>query len=231
MTVLSICQSASDELGLARPGSIVSNTDPDARKLFRQLTKCSKLLAARFDWQKLRKERTFTTTAAAEQAGAIPSDFLRFVPDAFWNRTQGRRVYGTLGPDAWQEIQANLATGPTYQFIQRGDAILFTPTPAAGETVAFEYIKNAIGTSSGGSDVAAFTADDDVPLWSEELMIRGVVYMMRQLERLDYDEEMRDFERHYKDETKIDGGSRTIDMNESWDALGSVRRSDWFVQT
>jgi hypothetical protein len=213
MTILQICQDAALELSLVQPTSVVSTTDDTAKKLARHLQKTCLALAKRYDWQILRSEFTFTTTAADEQAGAIPGDFLRFVQNTMYNRTQRRHVRGPLSPAEWQKYKADTTTPVFDNFYKRGNAIYITPTPEAGETIAFEYIKTAIGTNSGGTDLTRFVNDSDEPFWDAELLTLGVVYRYRQAERLDYAEELREFELAYADQVKQDGGRRMLDMD------------------
>lgn len=213
MTILSIIQDAADELRIHRPASAVSTTDDAAVQLLRHLTKTCKALSNRYDWQFLRSEFTFLTSSAAAQTGSTPDDFLRYVQNTMYNRTQRRHVRGPLSPAEWQKYQADTTTPVFDNFYKRGNTIYITPTPQAGETIAFEYIKNAIGTNAAGADVARFENDDDVPFWNAELLTLGVVYRSRQAERLDYAEEMREFELAYADLVKQDGGRRVLDLD------------------
>lgn len=223
MSILMICQDAALELSLVTPTSVVTTSDETARKLNRHLTKVCKALAKRYDWQTIRREQTFTTTQAAAQANAIPSDFLRFVQNSMFNRSLRRKVLGPLTPTQWQAFQSSLATPTWTAFIQRGNAVQFVPVPpAAGETIAYEYITKNIGATSGGTPLATFTGDDDEPYFDAELLTLGVIYSFRQAERLDYAEEMRQFELAYADLVKQDGGRRLLDMDSGFGGRGSM---------
>jgi hypothetical protein len=65
----------------------------------------------------------------------------------------------------------------------------------------------------GGTDLTRFVNDTDEPFWDAELLTLGVVYRYRQAERLDYAEELREFELAYADQVKQDGGRRMLDMD------------------
>lgn len=215
-TILQLATDAATELSQIIPTAVVANTgDPGAQKLLRHLTRTCRQLAGRFDWQVLRREKTFTTTATATQTGALPTDFLRFVPDSMFNRTKDTRVGGPLTADEWQAYQA-VAYGSVYdQFTVRGNAFLMSPTPTAGNTIAYEYVTKYIGTNAAGStERTSFTADDDVTYFDDELIILGIVWRYRKAEGLDYSEEFREYELRYYDMIKMDGGRRTLDMNE-----------------
>ncbi|HXF89593.1 MAG TPA: hypothetical protein VNK48_14655 [Xanthobacteraceae bacterium] len=213
-SILAICSDAADALSLVRPDALIDVTDDNtAQKLYRAMIATLRQIAARHDWQVLVKEKTFTTSATAEQTGAIASDFLRIIQGTVYNRTRRREVAGPVSAAEWQHIQASLATLVNPAFRIRGNALLLTPTPPAGETIAYEYIKNAIGTSADGSvDRATFTADTDLVLFDDELVILGTVWRYRKAEGQDYSEEYREFEMRLYDLIKMDGGRRRIEM-------------------
>ena len=107
-TVLEICQDAARELSLVVPTSVASAVDDvTADRLFRMINRVCRTLQGEHDWQILRREHTFTTSAAAAQTGAIPSDFGRFIPGSMWNRTRMRQIEGPLTPEQWQQQQAH----------------------------------------------------------------------------------------------------------------------------
>jgi len=183
--------------------------------MLRAITRTCRQLATRFDWQKLRAEHTFTTAAAAAQTAStpLPTDFLRFVPDSMYNRTTRFRVTGPLTPDEWQGHQAALVTRVYDAFTLRGNIFLMAPTPAAGETIAYEYITKNIGTDTTLATArSAFTVDTDVPYLDDELITLGVIWRYRKAEGQDYSEEYREFELRLNDLIKMDGGRRMVDM-------------------
>ena len=146
-SILSLASNAADELSLRRPSVLVDNaSDSTAQKLLRHMTRACRQIAARYDLQVLRREKTFTTVALADQttASAVPTDFLRFVPNTMFNRTKRYRVM-PMTPEEWQGHVASLTTRVYDAYIMRGNAILMAPTPTAGQTVAYEYITKYIG--------------------------------------------------------------------------------------
>lgn len=217
-SILEVCQSAADELSVIRPTDVgASALDPTAQKLFRHLSRTCRDLAGRFDWQSLRREKTFTSSGVSLQANAIPADFQRFVKDTMYNRTRRVRVCGPLTPSEWQELQASVTGGIYDQFIQRGNGIYFAGTSVAGETIAYEYITKFIGVSLGTDDdpsveLAAFTQGSDTAYFDDELLISGIVWRYLKAEGRDYSEEFRGHELRFQQLTKMDGGRRVLDM-------------------
>jgi hypothetical protein len=218
-TVLELVQSAADELSLARPSDIVDTTeDNTAQKLIRHLTRTCKQLSSEYDWVRLRREKTFTTVAAAEQTGAVPVDFQRFVKDTIWNRTTRARIYGPIPVSEWQARQAIVISGPCSNFVMRGTSFLISPTPSAGWTVAYEYITKYIGVAvDGATERTTFTADDDETYFDDELVILGVVWRYRKAEGLDYSEEFREYQMRRANMIKMDGGRRVLNMGDEQD--------------
>jgi len=214
-TILEICRDAADELSVIRPTSVGPDAlDPTAQKLFRHLTRTCRQLAGRRDWQILRREKTFTTSSGAEQTGAIPADFLRFVKGTMFNRSKRTPVLGPLTPDEWQKIQATVYTSVYDQFIQRGNVLLFTGALSAGQTIAYEYITKNIGLAEDGTaERASFEAASDTAFFDDELLITGVVWRYKKAAGDDYSEEFREHEQRFADCAKMDGGRRVLDMS------------------
>lgn len=215
LSILEICQDAALELSLVSPTAVAGDVNDDtAEKLLRHLTRCCKQVAGRHDWQILRREHTFTTVDDPEQTGALASDYLRMIPLSMWNRTRNRKVQGPITPAEWQAYQAMVTSGIFDQFMIRGSSVMFTPTPSPGQTIAYEYITNAIGTDSTGvTQKTRFSADTDIPYFDDELLTLGLVWRYRKSEGLDYAEEFRDFELRMAELLKMDGGRRVLDMN------------------
>ena len=180
-TALGLVQFAADELSLARPTNISdTSADNTAQKLVRHLTRTCRQLSAEYDWSRLRREKLVTTTATEEQVGALPADFLRFVPETIWNRSTRTRVNGPLPPDDWQSRKATLVTGAYINFILRNNAFLVTPIPGAGQTIAFDYVTKYIGINAAATtELLEFTADTDVAYFDDELVILGIVWRYR----------------------------------------------------
>lgn len=214
-TALALVQSSADELSLARPTNISdTSSDNTAQKLVRHLTRTCRQLAAEYDWSRLRREKTLTTTATEEQTGALPADFLRFCPETMWNRSKRTKVNGPLPPDDWQSRKATLVTGAYSNFIIRNNAFLILPVPGAGQIMAFEYITKNIGTNAAvTTEVTEFLADTDTAYFDDELVILGVVWRYRKAEGLDYSEEFREYQMRRANLIKMDGGRRIVDMN------------------
>mgnify|MGYP001338086132 CR=1 FL=1 len=194
MSLLTIVQDAADRLSIPEPISAFTSSDTSIRELVGLAQQEGKELARRASWQSLTKEKTFTTTAAAVQTSAVPSDFDWYIPGTAFNRTRRRQMVGPLSQSDWQRIQASLVTlvNPGFRF--RGDDILITPTPAAGETVAYEYVTLNWCTSIGGTPQSSWQFDSDVAVLDEELITLGLIWRFKKTNGFDYSEEFRSYD-------------------------------------
>jgi hypothetical protein len=209
MSLLSIVQDACRQLSLPVLASVVGNTTDSTAQLFLRLADEEvRSLANRHNWQAITKENTFTTTAQAVQvtASAIPTDFDRMVNESIFNRTTRERVWGPLSNEEWQYTQANLITlvDPSYRI--RGNTILITPTPATGQTIAYEYIsKNVLRDNTGAEVVGGYAADTNTSALDERLHSLGLVWRYRQAKGFVFDADQLEYERRVVDAIMRDG--------------------------
>ena len=210
--ILSLGRDVATELLISSPAGLVAETDNhEAQAILRHMTRTCRQLAARHDWARLRRETTFLTVSAVN---TLPSDMLRLVQETMFNRTSNTRVTGPLTPEEWQQRQASLTTNVYDEFYIRGSSLLITPTPPAGETIAYEYITKYIAVASDTTtERMAFTDDGDEPYFDDELVILGTVWRYRKAEGTDYAEEKLEYEMRVADLIKMDGGRRILNMN------------------
>lgn len=197
MTLLTIGQAVADEVNVTRPTSIAGGSTEEALRILRYVNKCGRKLMQAYPWQALRNEQTFTAVAGSEQASILPTDFDRFIPETFWDRTNTLLIVGPVSAVQWQGLKAGGYSGNP-RFAWRGDAVLIAPDMDGGESLAFEYISKNWCQSSGGTTQDAMTADDDVGLISEELLTLGATYEYLAGEDLPYQKARADYMEFYK---------------------------------
>jgi hypothetical protein len=210
MSLITIIQNAADRLSLPRPSAVVLSTDQTVVQLLGLAQQEGKELARAGAWQALTSEKTFITVAQAIQTGALPADFDWIVPDTAFNRTLRRRIAGPLTAEQWQLTLATLVTLVNPAFRIRGGDILITPTPAAGHTVAYEYVAKNWCQSSGGTAQAAWAADSDSAKIDEELHTLGIVWRFKKSKGFDYAEDFATYQIQVKQALNRDGGSPRI---------------------
>jgi hypothetical protein len=214
MSLLTLVQNSAKELGLTSPSTAYASSDAQVIQLVALAQREGIELMQDFDWQVLTTEKTFSAVALADQttASAVPTDFDRFIPETFFNRTRKRPVFGPVSSQDWQFTQAVVATTLVESFRQRGNAILITPTPTANDTYAYEYISKNWCESSGGTDQAAWAADTDTGILPESLMTLGVIWRFLRAKGFDYAEAFRTYELAKAKAQAKDGGKRRYNM-------------------
>lgn len=189
MSLLTLIGNASVRIGEPRPGVVVGATDPTVMQLLSLANEVGTELMDTGDWRKLRKEKTFTTLAQETQTGMVPTDLGAWIDETFWNRTARRPIYGPISSAQWQAWKA-FDTFPVMDvFYFRGSDILVQPVPPAGETYAFEYIKNLWCQSAVGVEQSEWLADTDTGILSERLMTLGIIWRYKQARGLNYDKD------------------------------------------
>lgn len=214
MSLLSMIQDATAELGLDRPTAVIADTSAQMRLFVRVANNEGRSLASRHDWQALTTETSFTTVAADSQTSSIPSDFDRILPETMFNRTTNRQVYGPLDVSEWQRIKSSLVTRVNPAFRIRGGSVLITPQPTAGDSVYYEYISTKWCESSGGTAQTVWTADTDTGKLNESIMTLGIVWRFLAAKKLDFQSQLADYERAVTDAILRDGSKRRLNLSE-----------------
>ena len=231
MNLLAIVKAACAELSLPQPGAVVGSTDSTAVLMLALANTEGRDLARRYGWQAITYEATFTT-AATESQGTLASIIgasqeLRYiVNDTIWNRTTGDPVLGPRSGRTWQAYKAQTFSAPVYEYRIRGNTLLFMPTPTAGQTCAFEYVSRYWCTDLAGTTYRdAFSADTDLCLVDDELVLMGLLWRWRKAKGFDYAEEHLAYERQVADAMARDGGKATLSLGgETSDAPIAIPR-------
>jgi hypothetical protein len=211
MSVLSMIQDASNQVGIPEPTVVVGSADQQVKQLLAIASQEGRLLAHRNPrgWNKLQKEATHSALAAQDQ-GAMTSisgsDFDFIINDTIWNRTTQDRLNGPLSPQLWQTNQAISVTSPYPDFRIRGGNLILNTSPTVNDSLAWEYVSKNWCQSSGGTAKAAWTVDTDTGLLDEDLMVLGVIWRWLHRNGLDYEEDFNTYEREVSSAISRDGG-------------------------
>lgn len=219
-TLLDLAKDFCDDpsINLQRPATlfgVYDEGDVTPRRIVRAMTKAAQHIAARYEWQVLKSEHQFATTASEIQAAAIPADLLRPVQDTMW--VAGLKFMGPVNDADWAAMRSGRLPQAWPAFRIYGDAMHLWPMPGDGQSVTYQYISNAVGTAAGTprTKISRFAADTDIPLWDDELMMLGAVLQYRKALRKDYGQDQIDFEQMLADRIKADGGSKILSMGGS----------------
>jgi hypothetical protein len=217
MTALSIVQGAASRLGLTAPTVVFASTDAQIIQLRNLMNEEGVELSRAYPWTRLVTEKTFSTTAAAIQTGAVPTDFNWYLDDTMWNRTTRVKLAGPVSAEEWQSFQAiSLLSIPQSVFRFRGGDLLIYPTPTAAQTVAYEY--GSTYWVSGSK--TAFSADTDTALLDENLITLGLRWRFKAAKGFDYAEDFATYQIEKQKVISRDGGRRRV-------YLGGYPRNPW----
>lgn len=210
MTVLSACQSAAVRLLSVRPTSIFSSSEKFEMELADLATETAVSIAKAHDWQTLTTLATLTGDGS-DTAFDLPSDYDRMINDGnVHSATFSTGIFRRAADlDEWIYLQDNLPTGVPGNWIVLGGQMQILPAMASTETARFYYVSNKIITGEGGTKVA-FTADQDEFLLPERLLTLGLIWRWRAQKRMEYSEDMQNYEIALSEEIKRDKGARIL---------------------
>lgn len=231
MSILTIVQNAAVKIGVAQPSSVIGNVDKEVIELLAFAQEEAKELSRRHNWQLLRKEKTELTIAAEEQT-ALPSDFDRFVNETFWNRSRKHPLYGPLDAQEWQYCKNWVSSPVTDSFTVRGGKILINPVPAAGETIAYEYITKNVCVDTSGDQKPSFTLDSDTALLDERLIELGVIARFKLAKGLDAMSDVAKYDTQVMLAIGVESPKRRLNLGAGGYSFGPnviVKEGDWVV--
>jgi len=210
MTLLSIVQDATDEIGFPQPATVVGNAE--VNQMFRLLNREGESLS-KWGWQALREEDTFTLVTST-QTYALATDFRYIVPDTMWNRDNKRKVVEPLTSSEWQFFQGwSTVNGLNLRGRIRNSLIEFEQTIVSGDngkTIAYEYISTNWSLTSGSSAQQKFAADDDTSLLDDELLTLGLIWRFRKAKGLPFETDLAEYQKEVSQAKARDGGSRKL---------------------
>jgi len=211
MSLLTIANAVFNEVQLDEETAIVGADVESTRRLLRYANSVGSQLALDINWQILRREHSFTAIAGETQTGILPSDFGRFIPEAFYDRTNKVLVNGPIGPQQWQALKSSdVESSERRNFIYRADSIIAYPAFSGGESLAFEYVSAHWCESSGGTGQSAFAADTDVARLDEELLTLAIAVAWLAADGLTIGHMMHRYDKRLAQLTKQDQPKRHI---------------------
>jgi len=212
MSVLTACQQAAVKLNQTQPSSVFSTTDPFAVQLALAANEAAEAILSGYDWQKLKTLATFTGDGATE-AFDMPADYARMPKKAKVHSTtwQNALFVQATDEDDWLYTKDIGITGTPGKWIILGGQFQVFPAMPVGETARFYYISNKIiGASATALTKTSFTDDTDVLFLNEKLLRLGIIWRWRADRRMEYAEDLTNFEIAMAEEYGGDKGSRNL---------------------
>lgn len=227
MTLKQLVAAFCGRTGLPIPSFCFTNTDSAVVQLVGLVQELPETLMSRYAFQGVVREAVFTTNGT-DDLGLITDltdqGFVRILQDTFFNRTTNLKINYGLSREKWQSQKAmGTQAGPFYECRLRANRLLISPTPPAGETLAFEYQTNAlVNVAATGQPAVYWTADDDTFALPDVVAIQWLRFAWKREKGLDYGEDQITFETTLGTMASRDNPKPVIDMGCSPRQLGGV---------
>jgi hypothetical protein len=206
MTLLSACVEAAIELSQTEPAAIFASTDKFPKELCVQANKSVTAIMKAYDWQALTTRATVTGNGVLK-AFNLPTDYDRMVLKTnLASSASNIDLVKATDLDQWDYFQNHLSTTVPGYWMILGGQLQVTPAPGNGVVHSYYYIsKNAV---SGAKPL--FTADTDTFVLPERLLTLSIIWRWRASKRMEYAEDLTNFEIALGEETSRDKGSRIL---------------------
>lgn len=218
-TVLDEIQEFCEKMLLPVPSSVVNTADPNVRQIRALLLEAGNSIALRGEWSRLTHEEVHTTVAQEDQGSiyditaSSATAFRKIKNETFWDRTDKLPIY-PINPIEWQRVKATIAAQPRYRYRLVRGRLLFTPTPPAGHSVAFEWVSKWWIQSSIGTIKERFTDNTDTFLVERELLKLGLTWRWKKAKGFDYTEEYEEYETRLSETLGHDVTRETVYMDQ-----------------
>lgn len=199
MTILSVCQDAAVKLNQPKPSSVFSTSDSFATELLLQAKEtAASLLEEEHDWRDLTKLATLqgdATTIAFPIATLVP-DYERIIKGG---KLHSRRFRNAMfrparDLDEWLFLNDSLLVGSPGNWIILGGSVQVFPPMPSNDSARFYYISNKVIRSAAGDEQTDFLADTDTFVLNERLLMLGIVWRWRADKRMEYAEDLKNYE-------------------------------------
>jgi hypothetical protein len=217
MSLLTVAQAIAEEVGLPSPTVVAGSSNKTTKQLLRLINRSGKTLAKK-NWTILQREHTFSTVNGTA-AYALPADYERMLVETCWDRTQYWQLRGGLSARDWQVRKSALiaTTSLRSNFRLKPDTRVnkayIDPTPTSARDLVFEYSSNQwVKDSTNANGKAAYSADDDVAIISEELIELDVIWRVLNRKGFAYEEEKLEADRQIDRAFGADRAPQSIDM-------------------
>lgn len=205
MSVLSAAQDAAIQMSQTEPSSLFSTTDKFAKELRILANTAAVAIMKAYDWQILTKRATITGDGT-DMSFPLPDDYDRMAKKTnLASSATNIDLIKATDLDQWDYFQNHMSTTVPGYWMVLGGEVQIRPAPGAGVVHSYYYISKNIATVK-----AAFNSDTDAFLLPERLLTLSLIWRWRSSKRLEYAEDMQNFEIAMGEETATDKGSRIL---------------------
>jgi hypothetical protein len=212
-TLLEIGNRAADELSLAHQSAYVGSIVPDARTLLACANAAGRDLMRAHDWGALQTLGTITT-ANGTAGYPLAADCDRMIADTGWDRSNDWMMIGPDTPQINRYLNESgvAQTGTRKRFRLQGTSIVIFPTPAAIETLVYEYVSNKWARSSIAVAQTEFGADTDTTVFDPDLLRAEIKWRYLAAKGMAFDDARTEAMAIRESRIAADLGGRTMSM-------------------
>lgn len=110
---------------------------------------------------------------------AFPGDYDRLIDRTDWDKSKHWEMLGPETGQQWQWLKSGfISTGPRIRFRPLGGYFQVWPAQGTADLLGFEYVSNQWVLSTAATyntpDKSAFSADTDVSIYPDSLMVLGL---------------------------------------------------------
>lgn len=230
MSFLTAATSASIRLGVNKPSTFFSGTGRFEQEIVDLADEVVTDIIKAHDWRSLIKQKEMIGDGVTT-AFDLPSDYDRMPKNA----DVGRMNWYTWGyvdaPDLnfWNDLINGLASPSPGYWIMLDGQMQFIPPVSADTTAEYYYVSNAsIIDADTNERKSQFEKDGDSFVLDERLLTLGLIWRWRAMKRLDYAEDLQNYEIRLSQLSGEDKGARIIRMGRvapSWDVYPAYPRN------
>ncbi len=217
MTLLTAIQGACPHLGIAVPSVVYASTDREHVELVEIAREAVDDIVDAADWHTLKTLATITGDGSAASF-ALPSDYLRMPKDQqLWSNAQETPLSHVESHNDWLELDIKAFELVLRAWTLLSGEVAIKPTLPSAELVKYYYISNKAIVSSS-VNVADFAADGDtlrVSTDGDRLLKLAIIWRWRALKRLDYAEDLNNYQMALDRAIMRDGGAKVIKVGMS----------------
>jgi hypothetical protein len=173
------------------------------------------LIKEEHDWRDLTILATCQgdgTTVVFPFAPSLAPDYERLIKGAKLHslRFKNATFRAAKDLDEWLFLKDNLLVGSPGNWVILNRSVQIFPPMPVNDTARFYYISNYYALSGGGTPQAAFLADTDTFALDERLLRLGIIWRWRASKRLEYAEDLKNYEIAKQAAMGKDKGSQVI---------------------
>lgn len=199
MTILSVAKLAAVKLNRAQPTTLFSTTDSFAAELLLAAQETAEsLVKEEHDWRDLTALATCQGDASTVvfPLATVAPGYERLIKNAKLHSLRFRNATFRAAKDLdeWLFFKDNLLVGSPGNWVLLNKSVQIFPAMPVNDTGRFYYISNNYALSAGAVAQSSFLADTDTFALDERLLRLGIVWRWRADKRLEYAEDLQNYE-------------------------------------